>query len=324
LGKSLLLISDRPDDQAFAVEVAITAGLSLVTIADPKLAADHIARDGADVIFIDASTREKYAAVEAAIQESVGIFSDRVDANAIHFFSSHDLSKSIYLVQSPLFGNFVLRNYGDPKDTGAHYGRIVKATLSETAFGTEKLLKEGTKIQVVKLETSQQKQEAVEAVRNYLIAAKFQPRMCAMIANSVDEILMNAIFAAPVDDAGRPTMTQTSRATHFKLEGKHEVHMRIGFDGKHVAITAVDRFGSLDRAKLLSHFAKRYNEDRLKLTAAIANAGLGLATIFRNGGSFFFVSESGVQTEVSVIYEKVDDYRHFRSQFRFISTQFKF
>jgi len=38
--------------------------------------------------------------------------------------------------------------------------------------------------------------EAVEAIRNYLLAAKFQTRMASVIANAVDELLMNAIFDA--------------------------------------------------------------------------------------------------------------------------------
>lgn len=324
MAKTLLLVSTRADDQAFAIEVALTAGLSLVTIPDPRGAAEYIARDGANIIFVDTGSRERYLELELAIQETVGIFSDKIDANAIHFLSSEDLSKCIYLVQSPLFGHFVLRNYQDPKEAGQHYGRIVRATLAESAFGLSRLLKEGTKIQTVALQHSNQKQEAVEAVRNFMIAAKFQGRMATVIANSVDEVVMNAIFAAPIDEVGRPMMTSTSRATVFKLENKHAVEIQIGFDGKHIGVTAIDHFGSLDRAKLLSHFAKRYNEDRLKLTAAIANAGLGLATIFRNGGSFFFVSESSVKTEVTILFKKVDNFRDFKQQFRFISTHFYF
>src|SRR5262249_33429793 len=154
-----------------------------------------------------------------------------------------------YLVQSPLFGHFVIRNYGDPKEAGQHYGRIVKATLADRAFGLKSLLNEKAKIQVVKLQQSTQKQDAVEAIKNYLLAAKFQSRMATVIANAVDELLMNAIFDAPVDELGKPLLSSTSRATLIKLEAQHSVEMHVGYDGRYVGITAVDLFGSLDKAK---------------------------------------------------------------------------
>ena len=53
-------------------------------------------------------------------------------------------------------------------------------------------------------------------------------------------------------------------------------------------------------------------------------SGIGLATVFRSGGSFFFVSESRNRTEVTVFFRKLDSFRDFKDQFKFISTQFYF
>jgi hypothetical protein len=324
MGKSLLLISGRPEDQAFAAEVAIVAGLSLKTLADPKAAADLIAAEGATVILADTSTEKQYQALEAAIQESVGLFSDKINANAIHFLSNEDLEKVQYLVQSPLFGHFVIRNYGDPKEAGSHYGRVCKATLAERAFGLQHLLPANARVQVVKLKQSVQKQDAVEAIKNYLLAAKFQTRMATVVANAVDELLMNAIFDAPVDELGKPLLANTARNTALELAGNHAVEMHVGYDGRYVAVTAVDLFGSLDKVKLLSHISKIYTEEEYKVKTSIAGAGIGLATVFRSGGSFFFVSESRVRTEVTVFFKRTDSFREFKDQFRFISTQFYF
>jgi hypothetical protein len=324
LSKSLLLISERHEDQAFAEAVAISAGLSLRTVKEATEGADIIAQDQPSVILADTSTQDLYNALENAIQEKVGLFSDKINANAIYFLSSEHLEKVQYLVQSPLFGHFVLRNYGDPKDAGAHFGRIVRATLTERAFGLKGLLKDTAKIQIVKLQITTQKQDAVEAVKNYLIAAKFQTRMATVIANAVDELLMNAMFDAPTDELGRPLFNSTARTAAIKLEGKHAVEMHVGYDGKYVAISAVDYFGSLDKNKLLSHISKIYTEEEYKVKTAVAGAGIGLATVFRSGGSFFFVSESRGRTEVTVFFRRTDSFREFKDQFRFLSTQFYF
>lgn len=323
--KTLLLISARPDDEAFALAIAETAGLSLETAATAAEGAEAIAEDQPRVILADASNEKIYSDLETAIQEKVGLFSDKIDSNAIHFLTHEPLERVQYLIQSPLFGHFVLRNYGqDPKEAGLHYGKLVKASLGERAFGLEKLLGANAKIQTVKLQSSAQKQGAVEAIRNYLLAAKFQGRMAGVISNAVDEILMNAMFDAPVDDLGRQLFASVSRATVMKLEGKHAVEVQIGFDGKYVGITAVDHFGSIDKTKLLAHISKIYTEEDYKVKHSVAGAGIGLATVFRSGGSFLFCSETRVKTEVTVFFRRCDSFKEFRDQFRFISTQFYF
>ena len=322
--KSLLLISGRSEDQAFATEVALSAGLSLQTVLDPKEGASILATDPPAVILCDVSNEKQYLAFENAIQDSVGLFSEQVNANTIHFLSSETLEKVQYLVQSPLFGHFIMRNYGDPKQSGAHYGRLVKAGMKDRAFGLKELLKEGAKIQTIKLQVTTQKQDAVEAVKNYLLAAKFQARMATVIANAVDELLMNAMFDAPADDLGRSLFNSTARTAVIKLEGRHGVEMVVGYDGEYVAVSAVDLFGSLDKNKLLSHISKIYTEEEYKVRTTGAGAGIGLASVFRSGGSFYFVSESRSRTEVTVFFKRTDNFREFKDQFRFLSTQFYF
>jgi hypothetical protein len=80
----------------------------------------------------------------------------------------------------------------------------------------------------------------------------------------------------------------------------------------------------LDKAKLLAHVTKVYTEEEYKIKTSQAGAGIGLATVYKTGGSFFFSSESRERTEVTVFFRKTDSYREFRDQFRFFSTQFYF
>ena len=111
VGKSLLLISKRDDVAAFAAEVAVAAGLSLSQADTPKAGAQIIAdsKENSLIIFVDASTENEYQEFETAIQETVGLFSDKINANAIHFISSEDLERVEYLIKSPIFGHFLLR-----------------------------------------------------------------------------------------------------------------------------------------------------------------------------------------------------------------------
>lgn len=324
MSKHLVLFSQIPDDVSFAEAVAKSCGLTFFHAQDLGDVVEKIEADQAALLMADMSSEAQYRAFETAIQESIGLFSDRLNANAIHFLSNDMLEKVRYLVESPLFGHFILRNYHDPKAAGEHYGRIARSTFAHRAFGLAQLLPENAKIQKISLNNTRLKQEAVEAVKSYLVAAKFQTRMATIIANAVDELVMNAMFDAPVDQLGKQTLAQTPRSAQIDLAGRNLVEMEIGFDGEYAAITAIDHFGSLDKNKLLSHVSKIYTNEEYKVKTQVAGAGIGLATVFRSGGSFFFVSENQVRTEVTVFFKRTDSFREFKDQFRFLSTQFYF
>lgn len=322
--KTLLLVSSVPEDQGFGTKVAEIADLDLIVEPDIRKAVARIGQGVGDVIFVDGSTEQCYREFETVVRDSLGLFSDRINANVIHWISTLDLQQVSYLFQSPIFGNYINRSYGNTDEAGTRYGFILRAALKDRAFGLENLLPDGTKIQTIKFESSRQKQEAVEAVKNFLIAAKFKSRMATVIANAVDELVMNAMFDAPVDQLGKQIYASTPRDTELKLEGRAAVEMRVGFDRHYVAISAVDSFGSLDKLKLFNHISKRYVEEEYKVRTSTAGAGIGLATVFRSGGSFFFTSEKSVRTEVTVFFKRTDNFREFKDQFRFISTQFYF
>jgi hypothetical protein len=324
LSHSILLLSDDSQDQQFVAEIAVLTGLSLKKAISAQEAVEIIRSDAPIAIFVDTGSQAKYEAFESAIQNQFGLFSDFIQPNEIHFLSSMDLDEVSFLAQSPLFGNFILRNFEAPQAAARIYSQIVKVSLKERAFGLENLLKEGTKVQKIILKETTQKQQVVEVVKNYLLAAKFKARMASVIANAVDEILMNAMFDAPSDELGKTIYSSTPRSTHRKLEDKGGVEMQIGFDGEYVAITAIDYYGSLDKNHLLNHIAKVYKSEEYRVKTATASAGIGLATVFRSGGAFFFSSEKGVRTEVTVFFKSVDSFKAFKDQFRFISTKFYF
>ncbi len=276
------------------------------------------------VIFVDASTRQEYEAFELAVQGAFGLFSTKMAANRLYFISSGDIYEVPYLIASPIFGSYIRRNYEQTPGVGKYYGRLVRASLRERAFGIQNFVEPGTRVQSISLSHSLQKQEAVEVVRNFLIALKFQTRMATVIANAVDELLMNAIYDAPVDSMGRQLYSVTSRNAGIELAGQAAVELHVAYDGEYVVLTAVDLFGSLDKTALLNAISKIYIAAEYKVRTSVAGAGLGLATVFHSGGSFHFSSEKGSRTEVTVFFRRTDNFREFKNQFRFISTQFYF
>lgn len=327
MDKAILLISSHPTDEKLIREVASIVGLDAIVEPDCSKAVEYIANEKASVTFADADSLDKYTALENCLQERVGLFSDLIDSNTFNLMIDGDLGKADFLVQSPLMGSVVVRDE-DEKDVpqnAAHLCRMIRGQIgSASSFEMSQLMSEKAKIQTIEFKNSKQKQEGVEAVKNYLLAAKFKGRMATVIANAVDELLMNAMFDAPIDEIGKHIYSSVSRSTELKLEGKAAVKMNVGFDGSYVGIGVTDYFGSLDKAKLLTHISKRYKNEEYKVKSSVAGAGIGLATVFRSGGSLLFRSENRVQTDVAVFFKRTDNYREFRDQFRFLSTHFVF
>jgi len=325
LAQTLLLVSNRPDDIVFAKKIAETIELDFIQSVDLAEIAGYIKEKDIAAVFVDFVNLEGFRTFESAVHDQVGLFSDRVNSNRFHYISDLDIEERKFLFESPLFGNFILRKYSGPEKSaraGARYAYAVKATTMERGFGIRNFFHPKSQVQTILMKRSTQKQQIVEALRAYLIKAKYPTRMANSIANAVDELIMNSIFAAPTDTTGRRVYEQTPRDADIVLEGKAQIEVSIAFDGNQVGICATDQYGSIDKEKVLRHLATVYKDEQYKMKMSIAGAGIGLATTFRGGGSLIFMSEKNSRTEVCVIFERLDNIREFKDQFRYVLNQF--
>lgn len=325
MDRKLLLLSSRPEDRAFVDAIAAHNHLEVVEARNARDAADRIKASAMAAIFVDVNSKPEYEAFEKEIHDRVGVYSDNIRANNTHYISDLDIEEIGFIFGSPIFGSYIFRNYGDPAAAGSRYALIVAATLKDRAFGIFPLLKPPrNKVQTVRFKNTSEKLDGVEAVKNYLVQAKFKLRMATVIANAMDELVMNAMFDAPVDALGKPVYLTTPRSTSLDISADHPVEMNVGFDGEYAVVSAVDHYGSLDRNILFAHLAKTYKAEEYKIKTSSAGAGIGLANVFRSGGSFLFLSDKGARTEVVVFFKRSDNFREFKDQFRFIATQFYF
>ncbi len=317
-----LLISDHPEDPSFLAEVGAINGSVVQTIPDPQAAVEYLAKQDCKAIFLDVNSPEKVQAFEAAAQQKFGIFGEQLSAAKFHFMSDRSLDENRDLIRSPLFGNFFQRPTHDHEECGKFYGRYLKASFDQSRDDLERFLGKQGGVQTVRLDHSDQKQEAAEAVRQYLIQGRVPPRISNIVANAVDEILMNAIFDAPSDEFGRPLYTLTERSQSRALKDKEIAEMKIGFDGFYIGVTVTDQWGSLDRTRLLNHVSINYRDNDYTVKQGQAGAGLGLATIFQGGASLIYRCDAKQKTQVTLLYRAFDNYRSFKNQFHFFQAKF--
>ena len=322
MSKTLLLISDQPEDISFVAEICQVIQASLQLVPDPKRAVEILSTETPIAIFINVDNLKSLHEFEMEAQQRFGLFSEQVQAYRFHFISSRPLSENRDVTQSPFFGSYFERPVDEIEEKAQFYGRFVDASEKKTTHELSNFLSVRGKVQSLTLTHSDQKQEAAEAVRQYLIQAKVPARISNIIANSVDELLMNAIFDAPVDAFGRTLYSSTARSDSRELKGREEVSMKIGFDGFYVGVSITDLFGMLDRARLLNHVSMNYRDKEYMVKQGNAGAGLGLATVFKSGGSLIYHCEHAQKTEATLLYRAFPNYRDFKNQFHFFSAKF--
>lgn len=323
MSKKIILISDQPDDVTFAAHAAVTLGSEVLTQPNIEASVDDILREHPVAVFLDASEIERLRLFESTVQNRVGLFSSAIRPAQIHLLSNSDLSLSRDLVLSSFFGNFLERHTKELEQKGAFYGKVIEAMNSEQAHEVQRYLNQGADVQTVKLTHTAQKQEAVEEVRQYLIAAKIPGRIANLLGNAVDELLMNALFDAPADDFGKPIYSATARTQARELGTQEQVEMSIGFDGARIVIRVTDQFGSIDRQRLLNHVSVNYRETSYTIKAGQAGAGLGIASVYNSGASLFYSCTPKLKTHALLTCNVFPSYRDFKAQFKFFSAHFK-
>jgi hypothetical protein len=161
--------------------------------------------------------------------------------------------------------------------------------------------------------------EAEEFLRQ---KTKIIERSVPMILTALDEIIMNAIYDAPVNPSGEQTLKHVTRDTPVEIPAGQRITVHFGYDGEYAAFSVVDSFGSLNKYDLLKHLMCDRESDSLMIDPAGAGAGIGLATTFLKGGSLHFLCEPGIRTEVTVLFRQTKNFREFREQFRFFSVHY--
>jgi hypothetical protein len=319
----VILISERDVDQVFAREVASELKIPLEVRKSVDDLTQKDLEKGSPLLLVDVSNDEQFLTSDIAIKSLLAKNPKLVDPDQIHLITSEGLDRMQEYAKTNTFGHLILRTPSTAAEAGKHYGRVVKGVFINNKDGLKALLADQAEIRKIDIQNSSEKPGVIEWVLSYLQdSAHFDSRPATAIATAVDELLMNAIYDAPSEATDDDAIKNMPRNQALKLDGKHHVELHLGYDGRYAAVTVVDQFGSINKAKLLAHICKSFINSEYKINPLAPGAGLGLATTFRTGGSLLFVTEPGVRSEVTVFFKHTETYKDFRTQFRFVSIHF--
>ncbi len=126
---------------------------------------------------------------------------------------------------------------------------------------------------------------------------------------------MNAIFNAPRKPDGSAKYVDMNRE-QLSLEPQEHATLRFACDGRYVALSVTDPFGSLDRDVIVKYLQRCFSEGPAEMEEKEAGAGLGLFMVFNSITQLTFNIHIGHATEVVALFYIRSGARAFRASGR--------
>jgi hypothetical protein len=148
-------------------------------------------------------------------------------------------------------------------------------------------------------------------IHEFVGALQVPRRIAEMFSELGDELIMNAMYDAPVDGDGRPKYAGDRRA-QVVLAAHERPVLRIATDGSRLALQIRDPFGRLERRHVFEGLARGLA--RGEIDRSHGGAGLGLMVCHNASTAMFFDVASNRHTEVTALFELDINLREFRTQ----------
>ena len=194
--------------------------------------------------------------------------------------------------------------------------------LTQDIFGLEKYLATwGVCVHETNITSTDSKAQAMEELEAFLEHIDCHGTIIPAISLVADELLMNAIFNAPIEGGVRKYST-IDRSHPLVLGPAEQVRFRYACDGKYVAVSVSDNFGSLDREVVIRYLEQAFIGKRAQIEQKQGGAGIGLYLVFNSITQLVFNIEEDQQTEVIAMFYIRSGARTFRTSGRSLNLFF--
>ena len=122
----------------------------------------------------------------------------------------------------------------------------VQKLIRADVFGLEKYMAWGAEVRSYTLEDARDRDTAVTTLARDIVSVGLPDRVGSLVSVIADELIANALYAAPVDDAGVRTRAGEPRDRSRPLAERDVVTVRWATDARYLAIEVRDRWGSID------------------------------------------------------------------------------
>jgi hypothetical protein len=160
--------------------------------------------------------------------------------------------------------------------------------------------------------TNHDRDEAVMKIGEFIAKLQVPRRIIDMFGELGHELLMNAMYDAPVDpESGRPKYAH-DRKSDVRLADHERPTVRLACDGSKLVMQVRDPFGRLERRHVFDGLARGLAGG--EMDTSHGGAGLGMMVCHNSTSAMFFDVARGRHTEVTALFELDMNLRELRTQ----------
>jgi hypothetical protein len=163
----------------------------------------------------------------------------------------------------------------------------------------------------VEVRTTADRDAAVAQIQSFVNTLGVPKRVAEMFGELGHELVMNAMYDAPVDQHGRPKYA-LDRKADIRLLDDERPSVRIATDGSKLVLQVRDPFGRLERKHVFEGLARGLAGG--EMDSSHGGAGLGMMVCHNASSALFFDVSRGRHTEVTAVFELDMNLRELRTQ----------
>lgn len=318
---TIVLISQNNEDYLFAEQVARNLNVRFTRASSKDQLHDVLSSNlGCFILWDYDSVLEKRTEDEKLNKDLLDYFEKHRVWNRVFAISKHPLRDSLAPGNFHLFAKYLLRNFQG--EATKVYSYVIENILVPNPFELHTAGIEDFHSQKTKITNSARKKATIEALSIVLDKKAIPKRIANSIIQGTDELILNAIYDAPIDVSGRRYKHGLDRAGEFELKGAEEVEFELITTKTFLQLSVTDSFGSLKKEDFIPLLAKNFSKQDVD-SEKESGRGLGLYQILNSGLSLQTIIEPGKRTRMNLFVPWVANVREFRDSFRFFCLRMK-
>lgn len=145
---------------------------------------------------------------------------------------------------------------------------------------------------------SDEKSQLLQSITEFLEENQKTANFLEAAHTIADELIMNAMFNAPVNLDGQPLFMNKDRLDTVTLPHGKKAKIFLTHDSRRLLIGCEDPYGSVNRFKLLSQLVKVHKDTASAPSLGIGGAGLGCKMMIDHSCGFHVVVKKNAKTLV--------------------------
>jgi hypothetical protein len=222
----------------------------------------------------------------------------RNSAHIAVFTPAARLEDQTRLLRDPRVNHIIV---GDELERGIFV--TAQKLLTGDIFGIEKYLPEGTPVHYLRLDDFTGRGKAIDTILEYAESQKIRKKLRSAIGQVAEELLMNALYDAPVDEQGRQMFAEVEPHQRTKSKSPRPVSIRYAVTEQQFSIAVRDRFGRLAKNTILSYIEKCMSAGN-QIDRKAYGAGLGLYLVANAVASYVVNVAYDIATEVVCTFDR--------------------